>query len=108
MSECCGKPLNWTKASANWQDYKMEGSICPECKTIRERKNEQNIYVKKGDSFACQNCNSEILAAEVLHPIHDGPFPLSGSGRVKTETVPYCPQCEVVPSSSGTIITRQQ
>jgi len=39
--------------------------------------------------------------AKVTHPIHDGPFPLSGYGRVHTETVPFCPKCETTPNTSG-------
>lgn len=103
-SRCCGKELVWTKFSADWQNHSMEGSYCPICKTIRERKNGQVVYTKKNAVYTCQ-CGAEVLAAEVFHPIHDGPFPLSGSGRVKKEIVPFCPKCEEKPSSSGKIIT---
>ncbi len=46
-------------------------------------------------------CGAEIQGKRVTHPIWDGPFPLSGSGRVHTETIPFCPQCELEPNSSG-------
>ncbi len=52
-------------------------------------------------------CGTELLGAHVHHPIHDGPFPLSGYGRVELEVVPYCPQCQEAPSPSGAVITRQ-
>jgi hypothetical protein len=46
-------------------------------------------------------CGTELLGAKVYHPIHDGPFPLSGSGRVEIETVPYCPTCQEKPKEQG-------
>lgn len=46
-------------------------------------------------------CGTVLLGARVHHPIHDGPFPLSGSGQVHIETVPYCPTCEEAPSPHG-------
>ena len=46
-------------------------------------------------------CGTGIQGKKVTHPIHDGPFPLSGFGRVHTETIPFCPQCEIEPNSSG-------
>lgn len=51
-------------------------------------------------------CGTELLGANVHHPIHDGPFPLSGYGNVEIEVVPYCPTCEPKPSESGSVITR--
>ena len=49
-------------------------------------------------------CGEEIEGVDVHHPIHDGPFPLSGSGKVHIETTPYCPKCEEKPASSGSPI----
>lgn len=51
-------------------------------------------------------CGTVLMGAQVAHPIHDGPFPLSGSGQVRLETVPYCPTCEEKPSYHGRPITR--
>lgn len=55
---------------------------------------------KKGVGYK-HKCGTEIQGARVAHPIHDGPFPLSGSGRCYYETVPFCPKCETEPSFHG-------
>lgn len=62
------------------------------------------IYKKNKEGFECLDCGSEILATKVAHPIHDGPFPLSGSGKCEYEQVPYCPKCEKEPNSHGSFI----
>lgn len=49
-------------------------------------------------------CGAEIQGVRVAHPIHDGPFPLSGSGRCHYETVPFCLKCETEPSFHGSPI----
>jgi hypothetical protein len=60
-------------------------------------------YVQQEDgSYICRDCSEAIMGAQVAHPIWDGPFPCSGSGRVKYETVPFCPKCESEPSFHGT------
>ncbi len=46
-------------------------------------------------------CGTAIQGKLVTHPIHDGPFALSGSGQVRSETVPFCPDCEMEPNSRG-------
>lgn len=58
-------------------------------------------------TYVCKKCGERILVAIVAHPIHDGPFPLSGSGKCKYEDVPYCPKCETKPSFHGSPIRRQ-
>ncbi len=55
---------------------------------------------KEGVGFK-HKCGAEIQGKRVTHPIHDGPFPLSGFGRVHTETIPFCSECEIEPNSSG-------
>ncbi len=55
---------------------------------------------KEGVGFK-HKCGTGINGKPVTHPIWDGPFALSGSGRVHTETVPFCPKCETEPNSSG-------
>lgn len=50
-------------------------------------------------------CGAEIVSQQVAHPIWDGPFPCSGSGRCNYEDVPYCPQCEEPPNYNGAPIT---
>lgn len=61
-------------------------------------------YINCGDDFVCRDCGSDIMGARVAHPIHDGPFPLSGSGRCEYETVPYCPECDDKPNFHGSPI----
>jgi hypothetical protein len=49
----------------------------------------------------CLTCGSEIISETVTHPIWDGPFLASGSGRCQNEEVPYCPKCELKPNYHG-------
>lgn len=58
---------------------------------------------KEGVGYT-HSCGEEIKGFIVAHPIHDGPFPLSGSGRCSYQTVPYCPKCEQEPSFHGSPI----
>jgi hypothetical protein len=51
-------------------------------------------------------CGTVLASQVVSHPIHDGPFPLSGSGQVYRETVPYCPKCHAKPAPHGAPIRR--
>ena len=69
-----------------------------------KKKGSQIAYRKVEDGFECVECGSEILAAQVAHPVHDGPFPLSGSGRCENEQVPYRPKCEKEPNFHGSPI----
>ena len=57
-------------------------------------------------TYVCNMCGSSIKVTTVAHSIHDGPFPLSGSGRCEYEEVPYCPNCEQKPSFHGTPIKK--
>ncbi|MEX2436907.1 MAG: hypothetical protein WD471_01970 [Candidatus Paceibacterota bacterium] len=52
-------------------------------------------------TYACWSCGEEILVKTQHVSIHDGPFPMSGSGRVEHKQIPYCPSCEEVPSRSS-------
>lgn len=47
------------------------------------------------------SCGTPVLGKQVYLSVHNGPFPLSGLGRVRVETVPYCPFCEDEPQGSG-------
>jgi hypothetical protein len=47
------------------------------------------------------NCGEILMNATVAHPIWDGPFSCSGSGRCHHETIPYCPRCETKPDFQG-------
>ena len=48
-------------------------------------------------NYACWTCNSGILVKTVSNSVHDGLFPLSGSGEVRRQQVPYCPICDSEP-----------
>ena len=56
---------------------------------------------EKNMTYECTKCDGNISGATVAHSIHDGPFPLSGSGQCKYEQVPYCSNCENEPNYSG-------
>lgn len=106
MLTCCGVQLTWRLLSPTGPDHPLEGAQCPTCQKVHERKKDSQIaYIKSGEEYVCSVCESVIHAVRVAHPIHDGPVPLSGSGRCAYETVPYCPHCEPVPSTSGSFIT---
>ncbi len=55
---------------------------------------------KEGVGYT-HKCGTQIDGARVAHPIHDGPFPLSGRGQCHYETVPFCPKCETEPGFHG-------
>ncbi len=66
------------------------------------RKNWGKKFVEQKDgTFKCRACGETILAVRVAHPIWDGPFPCSGSGRCWYELVPYCPKCDEKPGPHG-------
>ena len=46
---------------------------------------------------SCEKCDSAKIPYDVYDSIHDGPFPLSGSGRTRKRRVCYCPECESTP-----------
>ena len=99
--------------SAQWQKFARESpwaSFILETATAggieyHRRRGSDKVYKKVGDGFQCVSCSSEIQTGRVAHPIHDGPFPLSGSGRYHYEEVPYCPKCEGEPNFHGLPIT---
>ena len=108
LAECCNEPLKF-KDLPGCLDYPVQGIHCTKCETIYEkRKDGKVMYVhEKGvNKLYCGTCGSDIISAQVAHPIHDGPFPLSGSGRCNYETVPYCPKCEGEPSFHGSFIKK--
>lgn len=65
---------------------------------------EKNYYIVKG-TYLCRTCNDEIKQVTITFPIHDGPFAMSGSGKVERQVFPYCPTCEVKPEIKGLPIT---
>lgn len=56
------------------------------------------------DGYKCKTCGSILQQTTGYASVHDGPFPLSGSGRVKHYPYPYCPKCEPNPSTPRTFI----
>ena len=92
-----------------WAAHIPEFATGPRGKHYMRSRGRKTVYkgTPKGPDrfeYACATCNSDIQGATVAHPIWDGPFPYSGSGRVYNEVVPYCPKCETKPSFSGTPI----
>lgn len=61
-------------------------------------------YRKIEGGLECVGCGSEIKAGRVAHPIWDGHFDTSGSGKCHYEDVPYCPECEKEPNFRGSPI----
>lgn len=66
------------------------------------------VWAEDGQSFTlkCKKCGGDVMAKTVAHPIWDGPFPCSGSGRCEYEQVRYCPNCEKEPNFHGTPIKK--
>jgi len=76
--------------------------LVPEELNRRMETRDTSRYEKREDGkLYCKECGSVILGAKVAHPIWDGPFPMSGSGKCFYEEVPYCPKCEEKPSFHG-------
>lgn len=71
----------------------------------RQRAPDLARWTKYDGKYVCNDCGATIMAVHVAHPVHDGPFPGSGSGEVVTEEVGYCPNCEKKPSPYGAPIT---
>lgn len=108
------------KVTAPWAKFEEQNSwaaFIPETakdasgQTFMRAKGRSVVYKVKSEdekgsaSYECAQCGNEILSATVAHPIHDGPFPLSGSGECHYEAVPYCPRCEKKPDFHGTPVT---
>lgn len=74
-------------------------------KFMRKR-NSDFVYEIFEEGCRCVKCNSDILVAEIYHPIWDGPG-VGGSGKVQLENVPYCPNCEKEPNYHGKPILRK-
>lgn len=65
-------------------------------------KREENGVTK----WTCNTCQAVIMNARVAHPVHDGPFALSGGGECEYEDIGYCPNCERKPDFHGAPIKR--
>ncbi len=97
--ECCKNELDFKEVGGI--QYKISVAQCPSCKSEFHKKAGSNVAYKKGDSFTCTECGGEIMVGVVAHSVRDGHFPLSGSGQVKNEHVPYCVKCEEKPAFHG-------
>ncbi|MBW2993331.1 hypothetical protein KY317_02035 [Candidatus Woesearchaeota archaeon] len=104
--KCCNESLEFKVQDIEpWKSYRPEIALCWICFSYYERKiGSKIIYKKTDDGFLCTNCGEGISFGKVAHPIHDGPFPMSGSGKCEYESVPYCPNCEEEPDFHGTPI----
>lgn len=92
VSTCCNIAINFQVMSEHIQQGK-----CSQCGTYYQKRTGSKILIKTsngGEDWKCVQCESEIKCKDIHIPIHDGPFALSGSGRVKIVTLPYCPKCE--------------
>lgn len=101
--KCCDKEVQFGKSNAG-----ICQGHCTVCGTYYQIKIGSKVAYKttdNGENWWCNECGSEIRCVEQTRPIHDGPFPLSGSGRVHIEQVPYCPKCETIPETRGVPIT---
>jgi len=88
----------------NWEAVRLEKAVKEGIEYLR-KVGSQIIYKPNGENYQCLKCGSEIVAAQVAHPIWDGPFPMSGSGQCHYESVPYCTKCEEKPNFHGSPIT---
>ena len=102
---------SWQKVAdeTSWKAFIPEFAEDSNGQKYMRRKGNSNIYKitseTEGRFFAeCGECKGEIVSATVAHSIHDGPFPLSGSGQCKYEQVPYCSNCEEKPNYHGSSI----
>lgn len=77
-----------------WAACILETAVNSEGEKFARRKGNNIVYRVTDDGYKCVQCNSVIIAKRVAHPIWDGPFPMSGSGRCHYEDAPYCPKCE--------------
>ena len=97
------KPKFSSGRTDSWRSYKPAVAECDDCGAIYERPQEADFAyrVTRNGDLVCTRDNAEILAVEVTHPIHDGPFSLSMSRETQYETVPFCPVHEQEPGSRG-------
>lgn len=102
--KCCNVELKFIFGGGFEEE--IHEANCIICNIVYHKKlSQEHAYKLENGDFTCTKCGSEILIAEISHSVHDGPFPLSGSGKVHREQMPYCPKCETKPNSIGKFIT---
>lgn len=86
----------------------LDGVVCAVAPSSREKPEsekrapgDESNWKKVDDRWVCKTCEATVMAVQVAHPIHDGPFPMSGSGECRYEEVGYCPNCERKPNFHG-------
>ena len=84
---------------------KVPGSPLEKPEAEKRAPGDERNWMKKDDVWHCKTCQARVMAVNVAHPIHDGPFPGSGSGQCDYVEVGYCPNCETKPSFHGAPIT---
>ena len=103
---------SWKKVANenSWKAFIPEFAKDSNGQKYMRRKGNSNIYKiisedDQGKFFAeCSECESKIISETIAHSIHDGPFPLSGSGKCRYEKIPYCSNCEEKPHYHGNSI----
>ncbi len=102
--KCCSKPLEFIlQEGQSWQVYIPKTATCSTCHTYYEKKKGNDFAYKHlgNGGYVCTLDGKNIQSGEVAHPIWDGPFPMSGSGKCKYEYVPYCHKHEEKPEFNG-------
>ena len=84
--------------------FVLEFAIGPEGKHYLRVKGRDAVYVQNKEFLQCAQCGSDILTAEIYHPIWNNG--VAGDGKCRIEEVPYCPKCEEKPNYSGMPIIR--
>ena len=54
----------------------------------------EHAKIEEGGFWRCKKTGAEIMAQEIGRTLHDGPFPLSGSGQVPLVLHLHCPACD--------------
>lgn len=78
--------------------------------SVQEFTKQRNAYFAESCTWdrslyrhRCRKCKMPIQFVSACLSLHDGPFSdtCGGAGKVLHAPVPYCPQCEILPASSG-------
>ena len=85
----------------DWTAFKPEEATSKDGTVYLRDRERQIVYRKIDGGYQCVGCDEIVMGEKIAHPIWDGPFSMSGSGRVYSEIVPYCPKCEEKPSYHG-------
>ena len=70
---------------------------------IPDPKEGWKYFLLPSQTYACWRCGADILVKHQKMSIHFAEMPLCGSGRVRWQEKPFCPNCEPEPADSGFI-----